>query len=194
MAKNIDPELIGALLVVLSHHPLGRLRREHVRVILRVDDEQGRWYVRHQWPSDGRDLGDIQRHLEFMAGLGLIKRRQEPKGTKGGREDWEQLDQWQLRSGEEFGSRVPLPDDEQRDRQGSADNGNGGNGRDDGGAGSGGNGGGGGDNDGGDGPADGDQGGGRGIAEVLSHPVLFSLPEAEFNDLIDGLFEGSGAP
>jgi hypothetical protein len=29
---------------------------------------------------------------------------------------------------------------------------------------------------------------------VLSHPVLFSLPEAEFSNLIDGLFEGPGAP
>lgn len=196
MAKNIDPELIGALLVVLSHHPRGRPRREHVRVILHVDDEQGRWYVRHEWPSDGRDLGDIQRHLEFMAGLGLIKPRQESKRTTDKWEGWQPLEQWQLCSGEEFGSRVPLPDEEQRDRQGRADNGNGGNGRDDGGDGSGGGGnrGGGGDNDGGEGPADGGQGGGRGIAEVLSHPVLFSLPEAEFSNLIDGLFEGPGAP
>jgi hypothetical protein len=53
-----------------------------------------------------------------------------------------------------------------------------------------------GDGNGGDGDAgnvDG-QGPGGGVGEVLAHPVLFALPRAEFDSLLDNLFNGPGSP
>jgi hypothetical protein len=190
MAKNFDPEVIGVLLVLLSPHPSGLLTREFAPYPWYMNRSERLMYFLYESQAPGLGRSEIKRHLEFMANLGLIKPKQLTSTTEGNWEDQEPFNQWQLSSAEEFGARIPPLDGERRNSLGGSDNGVSGNGRN----GGGGNRGGGDDNDGGEGPADGGQGGGRGIAEVLSHPVLFSLPEAEFSNLIDGLFEGPGAP
>lgn len=165
MANNLDPELIGILLMVLRRHASGRLNRKNL-----FDDwikySHG-WSIhfRRRLLASNASREEILRHVEFMADLGLIKRRTElAEGLE--RDIW---DEWQLCSDEEFGN-------------GNGARGAGGGGNDGGGVG----GGGGQDDDG--------QGGSRGIGEVLRHPVLFSLPEVELVALIENLFEGPGAP
>lgn len=200
MANNFDPELIGRLLVVLLRHPLGKLKRDYVPYRWYGDSDRRRTYFLHESEASGLSWGEIQRHLEFMANLGLIKRRQALASTKDDQPESELLNQWQLCSDEEFGAGIPSSLGAWGDRPGwsdngdNGDNGDSGKGRDGGGGrggGRGGGGAGGGNSDSGGGQGD---GGGRGIAEVLSHPVLFSLPEADFDALIGRLFEGPGAP
>lgn len=41
-----------------------------------------------------------------------------------------------------------------------------------------------------DGGGGGDDGGGGGLRETLGHPVLFALDPEDFDNLVDGLFEG----
>lgn len=167
MANNFDPELIGRLLVVLRRHPLGKLKRDYLPYRWYGDGHQRRSYFLQESYVVGLAWGEIRRHLDFMAKVGLIKHSPDPASTEAEWPDWGELNQWQLCSDEEFGA-------------GFASSGGGGN--NDG-------------NDGGGGQGeDGGQGGGRGIGEVLGHPVLFSLPEPEFDALVGGLFEGPGAP
>lgn len=191
MANNFDPELIGRLLVVLRRHPLGKLNRDYVPYRWYGGSNRGRMYFLHESQASGLSWGEIQRHLQFMANFGLIKRQEAPASTEEDRPELRFLNEWQLCSDEEFGDRIPSSYEDWGDRPGRSDSGDRGNGRGGGGRDGGGGAGGGG---GGGGQGNGDQGGGRGIAEVLSHPVLFSLPEAEFTALIDNLFEGPGAP
>ena len=183
MANNFDPELIGILLMVLRRHSSPTRNRDYWPYLLWSNSTDERLDSQSQ---------AIPRHLEFMANLGLIKKRRQELALKNGELSLSaSLNQWQLCSEEEFGDRFPSPDLELGNRpirSNSNDDGNGhyvgvGNG-----------GGGNGGNDGVGGQGDDGQSSGRGIGEVLSHPVLFSLPDAEFVALIDNLFEGSGAP
>ena len=190
MANNFDPELIGHLLVVLRRHPLGKLNLDYMRYRWYGDSNRRRMYFLQESEGSVLSWEEIQRHLEFMKSFGLIKRRQALASTEEDEPELELLNQWELCSNEEFGAGIPSLYGEWSDRPGKSNNGDRGKDRDGGdGVGGGGSGGGNSNDEGGQG-----NGGGRGIAEVLSHPVLFSLPEAEFNALIDNLFEGPGAP
>jgi len=122
----------------------------------------------------------IRQQLSYMEKLGMIQRDDEAAPFP----DWP-LNGWRLSNAEELGRQIqerdgnePGSDDAQqgdRDR----DTGNGGR-----------RGGGNDDDDGaGDGPGDGP----GGVRQVLGHPVLFALPEEEFDEVITRIFSGAGA-
>ncbi|MYM95427.1 hypothetical protein [Duganella vulcania] len=169
-SKDIDPRLLGLLLMGVKEVPplRSRLAGRFVRWLLGF----------HGWPNAESRIFDvlnaesttddkigeaIETHLRYMADLGLLQ----PVRTVGDGVV-PPLAKWRLSSAGEL--RRPPP---------WVTNGGGGGGRR-----------GGDDRE----PERGDDGGGGGgVREVLSHPTLFALPQEEFEDFVQGLFDEPGA-
>jgi uncharacterized membrane protein YgcG len=158
-------------------------------------------YINYVAQDNVEARDSINLHLSYMASLGLIQPiKQENRWSD------RPLDRWRLSNSEELDMQIqerraandtrlqnhpavlePANASASGDGRSKDSDGNGnGNGGDSGGRGPGGPG----DRRGGPGgPGDGP----GGIRQVLSHPVLFTLPSDEFEDVVGRLFDGAGA-
>lgn len=178
----IDPLLVAAITMVLRRARRDWPAMDAREIMWRLNDES-----LHETPARNdlrqavQSWRNVEHHLHAMKAMGLI--------TDGPRELWRFTNQAEIKQhlGMEARPRgrdrvlqlQPLPEGHGRQASEPPEPPDGGGRR-------------GGGND-GEGPGDGD-GGGRGIGEVLDHPVLFALSASDFNQYVDQLFSGAGAP
>ena len=203
-ASNLlDLRLIGAITLVLRGRWSTRPFHELPNLM-----ESLRHMPDAAAPSSGHfAVDEVLHHLGFMEAMGVVVREFTGDGwNEPYTERWRVSRQHELLSHLQLTADAPggFPDGEFARVKARADaptegkpNANEGGGRN----GDGGRNGGDGNNggDGGNGPPsndDGDGGGdgnGAGMREVLAHPVLFALPDSDYEALVDGLFSGDGA-
>jgi len=165
-SKDIDLRLLGLLLMGVRERPPSRNRfaRGIVRWFQGLHGaplfESWMFDILNEESKNLDKVGEtVETHLRYMADLGLLQ--PVPKTGDGAVPP---LEKWRLSSADELRKFPP------RGTNGGGGGRRGGDNRD---------------------PerGDGDGAGGGGVREVLSHPTLFALPQQEFEDFVQGLFD-----
>ncbi|MYN17591.1 hypothetical protein GTP81_12585 [Rugamonas sp. FT107W] len=165
-SQDIDPRLLGLLLMGVKATPplpttfAGQIVRWFRNLHGRPFAQKRIFNLLNAESSDYDEFGEtIEAHLHYMADLGLLQ-PVEPWGDGA----VPPLAKWRLSSPDELRQFPP------RGTNGGGGGRRGGDNRD---------------------PerGDGDGVGGGGVREVLSHPTLFALPQQEFEDFVQGLFD-----
>ncbi|MBA5639797.1 hypothetical protein H3H37_22300 [Duganella sp. LX20W] len=172
---GLQPYLIGLILLTLARRPsrafsIVLLDQElHYELPYRYSREDFEFYLAFRKSLLHDRIGVIARHLRAMALLGLVRSIDAPEGNVDG-----PAATWGVVNHTVLNERFP------EDKQSGLGSGDGRGGGDEGGGG-------------GNSTGDGGTSGG-GVREILGHPYLFALPRAEFASLVDGMFDGPGAP